>query len=140
MLRSFEDDFIMGIEDAIPTENKHTYSIATATAAYDLIKSCADKIMQKSPNLTINVYKIINNFYGKSITVTGLLTGRDIFDQLKDKPLGDALFIPENALRQSDDDFLCGMKRCELEEKLSIPVIPSPSDGYEFATMLLERM
>lgn len=140
MLRSFEDDFMMGIEDAMPTENRHTYSIATATAAYDLIKSCADKIMQKAPNLTINVYKIINNFYGKSITVTGLLTGRDIFDQLKDKPLGDALFIPENALRQSDDDFLCGMKRCELEEKLSIPVIPSPSDGYEFATMLLERM
>lgn len=139
MLRSFEDDFMMGIEDAMPTESKRVYSIATATAAYDLIKSCADKIMQKAPNLTINVYKIINNFYGKSITVTGLLTGRDIFDQLKDKPLGDALFIPENALRQSDDDFLCGMKRCELEEKLSVPVIPSPSDGYEFATMLLER-
>ncbi len=139
MLRSFEDDFIMGLEDAIPTQSEHTYSLVTATAAYDLIKSCADKICEKMPNLKINVYKITNNFYGKSITVAGLLTGRDIYDQLKDKPLGEALFVPECALRAGDDDFLCGMTRGELEKLLGLPVIASPSDGYELAAMLSER-
>ena len=139
MLRSFEEDFLMGIEDASPICEERTYSLVTATAAYELIKSCAEKITEKAPNLKINVYKIINNYYGESITVAGLLTGRDIYEQMKDKPLADALFVPECALRRTDDDFLCGMTRRELEQKLAVTVIPSPSDGYELATMLLER-
>lgn len=139
MLRSFEEDFLMGIEDSSPICEERTYSLVTATAAYELIKSCAEKITEKAPNLKINVYKIINNYYGESITVAGLLTGRDIYEQMKDKPLADALFVPECALRRTDDDFLCGMTRRELEQKLAVRVIPSPSDGYELATMLLER-
>ena len=139
MLRSFEDDFLMGLEDATPTQSERTYTLVTAAAAYDLIKSCTDKICKKTPNLKINVYKIINNFYGKSITVAGLITGRDIYEQLKGKPLGDALFVPECALRRVDDDFLCGMTRAELEKLLGVPVVASPSDGYELALMLSER-
>ena len=35
-----------------------------------------------------------------------------------------------------DDDFLCGMTRAELEKLLGVPVVASPSDGYELALML----
>ncbi len=139
MLRSFSDDFDFALEDSAESVNPREISIATGVASYELIKGCADKIEKKYPNLKINVYKIINNFYGKSITVAGLLTGCDIYEQLRDKPLGEALYIPNTALRAADDDFLCGMKRGELAKKLSVDVVPMPNDGYEFAMIILGK-
>ena len=61
------------------------------------------------------ICKIINNFFGESITVSGLLTGKDMYDQLKDKPLGEELLIPQNCLRHGEDVFLCGMTLDELK-------------------------
>ena len=139
MLRSFSDDFDWGLEDAEKPLVPRKVSLVTGVASYELIKSCVDKICEKYPDMQINIYKIINNYYGKSITVAGLLTGCDIYEQLKGKPLGDALYVPDVALRELDDDFLCGMTREELSDKLCVPVIPMPNDGYEFAMILLGK-
>ena len=76
---------------------------------------------------------------GESITVSGLLTGKDIYEQLKDKDLGDELIIPENALRFGEDVFLCNMTVGELSDKLSVKVRPSGSDGYELARAIISE-
>ena len=86
--------------------------------------------------MKIKVYKIVNNFYGESITVAGLLTGKDIYEQLKSMPLGEELFIPATALRAGEDDFLCGMTKRELAEKLGVKITPAPQDGYEFLELV----
>ena len=52
--------------------------------------------MQNCPKMKIKVYKIVNNFYGESITVAGLLTGKDICEQLSDKDLGEELDKAKN--------------------------------------------
>ena len=44
-------------------------------------------------------YKIVNNFFGETITVSGLITATDIIDQLKDKILGETLYIPRSMLK-----------------------------------------
>ena len=143
MLRSFMDEFGMAFEDVEEIksdfEKRSTVrevSVVTGVAAYPMLSSMADKIMQIVPNLKINVYKIVNNFYGESITVSGLLTGKDIYEQLKDVSLGEEIFVPASALRAGDDDFLCGMKRLELEEKLGVKTTPASSDGYEFLELV----
>ena len=143
MLRSFMDEFGMAYEDIEEIkrvfenrEKVREVSVATGVAAYPMLLDMSEKIMRIVPNLKINVYKIINYFYGESITVAGLLTGKDIYDQLKDVPLGEELFVPSSALRQGDDDFLCGMKRLELEEKLGVKTTPASADGYEFLELL----
>lgn len=41
------------------------------------------EILKKIKNLTIFTIPVINNFFGKSVTVTGLLTGEDIIETLK---------------------------------------------------------
>lgn len=140
MLRSFSDEFAMAMADAQPTDRPkiaRTISIATGVAAYDMISDMARKVMEFAPNLQINVYKIINYYFGESITVTGLLTGRDIAEQLNSKPLGDALYLPENALRHGEDVFLCGMTTSELSARLGTEVRISPTDGYAFFYALL---
>lgn len=48
---------------------------------------------ERFDGLKINVYAIENNFFGENVTVTGLLTGRDIADQLGDRTLGGELLI-----------------------------------------------
>ena len=134
MLRSFLDEFDFAVEDINELieglKGKRTVSIATSVASFDAVSSFANRVMRICPDLTINVYKIINNFFGESITVSGLLTGRDIYEQLRDKQLGDGLIVPANALRYGEDVFLCDMTLGELSEKLSVRITKS-SDGFE---------
>ena len=143
LLRSFMDEFGLAFEDIAEInstlekrENVREVSVVTGVASYEMISALAEKIMQNCPKMEIKVYKIVNNFYGESITVAGLLTGKDIYEQLKSRSLGEELFVPATALRAGDDDFLCGMTRAELAEKLGVKVTPAPQDGYEFLELI----
>ena len=141
MLRSFldeADEALAEVEKA-KCENKRVVSVATGAASYPIISEISTRVCASNPNLSIKVYRIVNNFFGESITVSGLLTGADMYEQLQDKVLGDALFIPKNALRHGEDVFLCGMTLSELSEKLGVKVIASENDGYEFVNALFEN-
>jgi len=92
--------------------------------------------MSLCDNLTVNVYKITNNFFGQQITVSGLLTGKDIFEQLENKELGETLVLPANTLRSEGDLFLCGMSKEELAEKLSVEVAFSSDEGCDFVSKI----
>ena len=137
MLRSFSDEFGMAVEDVEymleSVKGERTVTVATGVAAYDMMAAFAKRIGDIAPDVHVNVVKIINKFFGESITVSGLLTGKDIYEQLMDKELGDELIIPESALRKTDEDFLCGMTLKELSDKLGIKVTPVGNDGYTFA-------
>ena len=143
MIRSFSDEFGMALQDIVDfacgNVGERTVSLVTGTASYPMLKRLADRLASICPKLTINIYEIINNFFGTSITVSGLLTGKDICEQLEGKPLGDELLIPENSLRHGEEVFLCGMTVGEMSEKLSVPVRPSGSDGYELVEAILGR-
>jgi len=143
MIRSFSDEFGMALEDVVEFASgdidSRTVSLVTGTASYPMLKDLADKLMSLCPKLTVNIYEIINNFFGTSITVSGLLTGKDICEQLAGLPLGDELLIPENSLRHGEDVFLCGMTVGEMSEKLGVPVSPSGADGYELVEAILGR-
>ena len=137
MLRSFEDEFLDELEfakdEAIPTGR--CVSVATGAASYEMIKRLTDLLPPLG--VTVNVYRIVNNFYGESVTVSGLLTGGDLAAQLEGKPLGDELFIPKNALRSGEEIFLDDMTLGELTARLSVKVTPHGEDGCEFLRALL---
>ena len=141
MLRSFMDEYelayadIADMRDSIPEKRK--ISVATAAAAYPMILRVCQNLMKIIKNLEIKVYEIKNKFYGESITVSGLLTGKDMYEQLSDRELGSELLIPENCLRDGEDVFLCGMTLSELSERLSVKITPAESDGYEFVRRVL---
>ena len=136
MLRLFSEEFSMALEDISDIladfKEERTVTLVTGVAAYDMINGFARRLEMLSPNIHINVKKIINNFYGESITVTGLLTGRDIYEQLSGCELGDEVILPSNCLRYPEEDFLCGMTLAELGDKLGVSVRISSNDGYEF--------
>ena len=106
-------------------------SIATGKSAYEFMCNMAEKIMDKFKNIEINVYRIKNNFFGETITVSGLLTATDLIDQLKDKDLGETLYITRSMMKADEEIFLDNITLKELEEKLNIEVVPCQNEGID---------
>ncbi len=123
--------------DSLPnSENTKKVTCVTGVAAYPIIKWAVDKARQKWHNLDAGVFAIENNFFGEKITVAGLVTGRDIIEQLKGKELGDELLIPSNMLRFERDLFLDDTSVEDLERALSVKVKICEPDGYSFIECL----
>ena len=85
--------------------------------------------MERFPRLTVRVYPIRNDFFGGSVTVSGLVTGGDIIKQLKGKPIGETLIIPANMLRAEGDLFLDGVSLSELSQALCVPITVNARGG-----------
>ena len=113
-------------------------SIATGHSAYEFIKNMADLIMKKYDNVEIDFYKIINNFFGETITVSGLITATDIIDQLKDKDLGETLYISRAMLKADEEIFLDNITLEGIQEKMNIEVIPCENNGKDFIDKILK--
>ena len=139
MLSSFEYEFESALKTLSEEEKmaKRCVSVATGEAAYKMIKSLADRVSDICPAMKINVYPIKNEFFGGQVTVSGLLTGRDIATQLKGKDLGDELLLSRSVLRSEGDLFLCGMTPDELETELGTKLCFNENDGAEFLFALL---
>lgn len=114
-----------------------TISIATGSLAFDFISKVSKKINDKIPNIKINVYEIRNKFFGENVTVTGLLTGRDIIDQLSNNDLGDALLISKVMLKSGEDIFLDDISVSDLSKKLGSKVIVCKNTGNDFLQTIL---
>jgi putative radical SAM enzyme (TIGR03279 family) len=115
MIDNFDKNFNKKpIEIKIPT--KVTWITGTL-AAESLNKFIISKL-NTIQNLNIDLLPINNNFYGENITISGLLTGQDIFEQLKDKRLGDIVFLPPKVLN-AENLFLDNWTVSMLEEKLN---------------------
>ncbi len=130
-----KDECIKALADINESKFK-SVSIVTGTLAYPLLREIADMCEQKWQGFKCYVYPIRNNFFGESITVSGLVTGGDIISQLKDKPLGEKIFIPSSMLRQGEQVFLDDVTLAELETSLNIKSEAIANDGYELINAL----
>ena len=114
-------------------------SVVTGELASPLLREIAGNVSAKFQNFTCDVYPIENNFFGPKITVAGLVTARDIIDQLKGKDLGEEAFIPRSMLRQGEDRFLDDITLSELSTELNVKITPVDNDGYDLIYKLLGR-
>ena len=93
------------------------------------LRMLTDEITSCFPSCSAQVVAIRNDFFGERITVSGLITGRDLVSQLKGKDLGDCLLIPVNMLRSQEEVFLDDMTVRQVEESLQTKIIIVESDG-----------
>lgn len=137
MIRSMYDEISDELEYLKETEDTHLpckrrISIATGESAYEFIKESAKRVCDVVENLECSVYCVKNKFFGGSVTVAGLLTGGDLFEQLKNAELGDELLIPSVMLRHEGDLFLDNMSLTELSEKLGVNIVTVENTGADF--------
>ncbi len=87
--------------------------------------------------LNIELFMIKNRFFGETVTVTGLITGRDIIEGLADKVgRGDYLFIPDVTTRDGGEEFLDGITMKDISKTLSVDVMKIESTPQGFIKAL----
>ena len=79
-------------------------------------------VLNQIQNLNVSVIPITNEFFGESVTVSGLLTGRDIISQLKEKDIGDEIWISHRILNHEGVCTLDDMTLQNIEAELLRPV------------------
>ena len=137
--KSLESEFDSALEEAdIESDSQTEVSLATGVAAYPLLNNFKEKIQKKFNNVSIDVYAIENDFFGHSITVAGLVTGRDLINQLKGRNLHGRLIIPSVMLRSEGDVFLDDVSTLQVESELSVKLDVASNDGYELLDKILD--
>lgn len=88
-----------------------------------------------SEDVKVTILPIRNRFFGETITVTGLITGGDLVEQLSSKK-AQVICICRNMLRSEGDLFLDGMSLTDLRGKLTPQVYVIENDGEAFYCLL----
>lgn len=137
MMRLLYDEFVEALCEQEGDDREINCSLATGVLAYPLLVKLCNLATEKFPNINIQCYCIKNEFFGESITVSGLITGVDLIKQLKNKDLGKYLMLPSNILRSGEDLFLDDVTLGELENALQVPVNIVESSGKGFLEALI---
>ena len=129
MLRLLETEFKSALRlsdepDGVP------FAIATGVSAAPYFQRLLDLAKEKYPKLDGRVYAIVNDFFGRSINVSGLITGQDLIAQLRDRDIGRRLLISQNMLRRQEMDFLDDITLAEASKALGVPIYPVEQDGF----------
>ncbi len=137
MVRLLLDEFIAAMEKKIGDNRIDQVTVVTGQLMYRIIKMLTEEIMKKFPKLKVEVVAIENEFFGKEITVTGLITGQDLIKQLKDRELGDRVLLPCNLLRTGEDVFLDDITLEEVKDALQVKIDIVKSSGYDFVDSII---
>ena len=139
--------FITEFEDALRQITRYNsriyvkhpaFSVATGAAAEKYLTKLLKMFTVCCDNIVSKVYAIRNDFFGDSVTVSGLVTGGDMMEQLKDRELGERLLIPQNMLRRGEEVFLDGATVTEVSAALGVPVRIVKQDGADFLCAIIE--
>ncbi|MBE6017729.1 MAG: DUF512 domain-containing protein [Lachnospiraceae bacterium] len=131
MIRSLTEEFRLALDAAAAeglTFPERHVSVAVGKSAEKYIRTLADEYMEHFGS-RIDVRTIRNDFYGESITVTGLLCGCDVIAQLEGKDLGEELLISVNMLRAGEMYLLDDVTVDEIADKLKTKVVCVPQSG-----------
>ena len=129
MIRLLETEFrsalmLSDAPDGVP------FSIATGVSAAPYFEKLLGMAKEKYGTINGKVYPIENDFFGRSINVTGLITGQDLIHQLKGRDLGQRLLISQNMLRREEMDFLDDVTLEQASKELGVPIYPIEQDGF----------
>jgi putative radical SAM enzyme (TIGR03279 family) len=127
MIRNFLDEFA----EAMGMKWKRKASavrgtVVTGRIFYPTLRKCLEE-MNSQFGIELNCLPVDNDYFGRGITVAGLLTGRDILAAVKDHLYGDFLIVPSESMTGEQGLFLDDWVRLDLETSLQVPVLAS---GY----------
>ena len=141
LARSFIEDFKMAAEEARQEERKADtkpvkLAVVSGTSIAPLLKRLADSL--QLANVEITMVPVVNNHFGSTVNVSGLLIAHDMLASLKDiDKQVDGILIPESALRTGDNIFLDDVSLDDFCQSLSCRV-ETVAGGNDFYTALAD--
>lgn len=139
LMRSLQTELEDVLADEDGDEISRVIGIVTGVMAADYMDALLKMVSEKFVGLKYRIFPIVNNFFGKNITVSGLVTGTDITAQLKDAELPSRLLIPGSMLRAEQDLFLDSMSLEQVSEILDRPISVTMNDGADLLDKILGR-
>ncbi len=111
--------------------NSQFATLVTGTLFAPLLR----RAMAEFAHVNVEVVPVVNRFFGETVTVAGLLTGRDVVAQLRERDLGDVVALPPAMFGGPEGQSLDEMWPQEIEQALGQKVIVGEifSECYEFA-------
>jgi putative radical SAM enzyme (TIGR03279 family) len=97
------------------------FTLATGVLFEPILSKMVDLLRNKCNNISGDVAAIKNKFFGESITVSGLITGRDLIEGLRGREIT-RLIIPSDMLRSGEDVFLDDTRVADVERELGVRV------------------
>ena len=97
-------------------------TLAMGTLIYETFQKDVLPILNQIENLNVSLLPIVNNFYGTSVTVTGLLTGTDIITQLASEKLGDAVWMSHRILNDEGTLTLDNLTLDDISNAIDCPL------------------
>ena len=150
MMRLLITEFHEALQEVIGREDysarrkafHRTVTVATGMLTRSAMEQMMKEIVVHFPGLTVHVKGIRNDFFGETITVSGLITGTDLVAQLKEMEIqgtdpGEQILIPENMLRTGEEVFLDDMTLSQVQEQLGRSVMPVESSGGSLVEAIL---
>lgn len=142
LVRSFYNDFLYELENCNEKPIYKKVTLATGADFYPYLCELCERAEEKY-GVEISVKKIINNFFGETITVSGLITGQDIANQLENIDLGECLLLPNSMISdytnhtEHKNKFLDDMTIEELEKALNTKIILTSGTGGQLLRNIL---
>ncbi|MGM0410498.1 MAG: DUF512 domain-containing protein, partial [Bacillota bacterium] len=102
------------IEEKIPNKiENNAFSIVTGVLGKKVLKPVINRF-KEIEGLSIELLVVENNFFGKSVTVSGLLTAQDMYKSIEKNAKYDNIIIPEHSLNDKNY-FLDGKSYSEFK-------------------------
>ena len=133
MLRLQQTEFRSALSLSDPPDGV-PFSMAAGVSAAPFLEKLLCTAREKYATIQGHVYAIENDFFGRSINVSGLITGQDLIAQLRGKDLGERLLISSNMVRHDELDFLDDITLEQASAALGVPSTPWTPTALPSAT------
>jgi putative radical SAM enzyme (TIGR03279 family) len=125
MIPLFQVEAEEALED-VPKQPGLHLTVVTGHSPYLYLQQFIAELSRRS-EASLQLVAISNRLFGPNVTVTGLVAGKDIIDQLAGRKLGEAVIIPDVMLKEGAGLFLDDLSVADLEEALGSPVWVVPA-------------
>jgi len=113
------------------------FSMACGVSARPFLENLLMTANAKYAKINGKIFEVVNDFFGHTIDVTGLVTGGDLIAQLKGRVYGERLIIPDTMIRDGGDVFLDDVTTGQVEKELGVRVeVIRPDGGELFEAMM----
>ncbi len=136
LTRILWDEFAL-LESSLPQQiSQREVTLVTGLSAVKILQKMVDRLI-KIEGLTVNLLAVKNNYFGGGVSVTGLLTGRDIINAMGNNYKDRIVIIPEVVLKDGQEILLDNISIKDIAEISGASILTVDGSAYSLVEAVL---
>lgn len=138
LMRRFERQVEEALQEADrEASGRACIGLVTGTLAFPFMADLAKRIEKRLEGVKLHVKAVENRYFGKTITVSGLISGRDLSERLDDMEAR-VVLVPSVMLKEGTDETLDGLALSEIGDEKGKELMPVAVEGRSFIEAILK--